>query len=231
MTTDDIHPATFSRQLLDPLAQALREYLPRGGWVLDPFAGLGHKLAMVGAMTGASVVGVEIEQAYFDMKATHPCVRQGDSTRLDALFRPESFDAALTSPVYPNGVADNFRAKDNSRRHTYVHRIRRSLPDYDLHPHNPASLSPRHGGQALADFYALNMQVWQQVHRVLKPGAPFIVNVKDPLNEPFAAKTLDQLQACGFTFIRQEVVSTPGLNHGRNRENKAPCEDIIVVVK
>lgn len=222
-----IHPATFSKELIRPLAETLSRYA-NGGYVLDPCAGEGKKLAEIARMADMNPVGVEIEPAYVNI--AHECVRLGDSTRL--FWLPDnSFDAALSSFVYPNGMADNFRSNENSVRHTYIHRIRKVVgDDYELHENNTASLNPRRSPKALQTFYGLHVKIMEQVFRKLKPGAAFIMNTKDTPHIPFTGDTISQLIDVGFEFFETFRVDCPGIP-GKNQESKVTYEDVTVVVK
>lgn len=231
MASKSIHPAIFSDELLGPLADALTDNgLPVGGKLLDPFAGLGWKLGQIAALAStANVVGIELEEIYFRLGKTAPWVQQGNSLRLP--FMPDSFDGAVTSPDYPNGVSDNFHARVNERRNTYIHRIRLYEPDYELHPDNAGGMNPRRSPAALARFYELNSAVYVEVFRVLRPGAPFVVNTKDPLGVPFRMHTEEQLVAAGFELVDSTSVKCPGNGEGKNMELKMDVEDITVVRK
>ena len=227
-----IHPATFSNSLMLEIATRLQSLgLSPGSVVLDPFAGLGHKLAWMCAQADLTPLGVEIETGYFLAGATHVCVRRGDSTNLHR-FLDNTIDAAVTSSAYPNGVSDDFKAKDSSRRHTYVHRLRSHLgDDYVMAAGNSGAMNPRRSAAALEAFYDIHRRVWAEVYRVLKPGATFLVNTKDPLKVPFRTDTEAQLRAAGFEIVDVIQVSTPGLNHGSNSEKKYTFEDITVALK
>jgi hypothetical protein len=220
-----LHQATYTATLLPAMAGMLG---PITGAILDPFGGLGHKFAALAAMVGAEPHAVELEPGY--LAHAHRCVIAGDATALP--FAAESFSAAVTSPVYPNGMADNFHAKDASVRHTYVHGLRRHYgPGYALHPNNAAGTNPRRSPAAMARFYAINAAAYAEVFRVLTPGAPFVVNTKDTPAEPFTARTRDQLHAAGFVLEATAAVFAPGLNHGKGAAAKATHEDLTMARK
>lgn len=231
-------PAPYSDVLLEPIAAILRATIntPNDGppKLLDCFAGLGKKLAMIAAAVGAEPIGFEIEPGYFELGACHSCVRQVNSKHMP--LEANSIDAGCTSPAYPNGVSDNFVSNDGTVRHTYVHYLRHLLgdPGYQLHPDNAGGMNPRRSPAALANFYALHEAVWAEMFRVLKPGAPFVVNTKDTPKVPFRHDTERQLLAAGFElFEPRQVVLVRGLNHGKNQdvEHKLPFEDLTVVRK
>jgi DNA modification methylase len=232
-TRPSVHPAIYSKQLVEPIVSLLLQCVPSGGSLLDPFGGLGHRFADIAVRAGMNPVAVEIEPGYFDLGMTHPWVRLGDSTDLRSLgFTDSSFDAAVTSPVYPNGMADDFHANDSSVRHTYSHRLRAHLgADYEMHPNNAGAMNPRRSPRALEAFYDVNRKVWAEVYRVLKPGAPFIVNAKDTVAVEFVSETKRQLSEAGFIIVGERHVDTPGLNHGKNQDGKPQGEYLILAAK
>jgi len=234
-----IHEAQFSTQLLDPIVEALLEFVDPAVFVhpdavlFDPFGGIGHKLAQIAERVGMTPLAFEIEPGYFDAGATHPCVVRGDSTSLPII--DSTVSAAVTSPVYPNGMADNFRSRDfdQSVRHTYVHNLRAFHgPSYELQANNTAGVGhPRASKKALARMYEIHCQVWAEVHRVLIPGGVFVVNTKDTPKIPFTDDTTAQLREAGFEIVAQRIIGTPGHNHGENHENKKTYEVITIARK
>lgn len=229
-----INPAVYSDELIGPLADALTDHgFPPGGYLLDPFAGTGFKLAEIGMLAGAQgVIGVEIEPGYRQAGQSHPCVLIADSR--DLSWTGGGFDGAVTSCAYPSGVSDNFHSspEDESKRHTYIHRLRGWLGSgYELQPGNAGGMNPRRSPKALEAFYDIHRAVWREVFRVLKPGAPFVVNTKDTLSIPFRMHTEEQLIEAGFVMVDSTNVMTPGLNHGKNAELKVKGEDITIVRK
>lgn len=215
------HPAVYSDALLPHLEELVRRYGDEGGVLLDPFAGEGHKLARLAASARMKPKGIEIEQGYFDLGLTHPCVRRGDSTRLRRIVKDGTISAVVTSPVYPNGMADDFQAADDSVRHTYAHRLRLHLgDDYAMDPNNTASMNPRRSRKALEAFYAVHVAVWAEMHRVLAQAGALIVNTKSTPRDTFTRDTYYQLIEAGFVVVEQRYVPVRGLNMGANQHNK-----------
>lgn len=234
MAKRDIHPAQFSDGLLEPLGDALLSAgFPVDGKLLDPFAGLGWKLQWIAERANTNyVVGYEIEPGYFHVGRTAPWVQMVDSRRMPAA--DNFFDGAVTSSAYPNGISDDFHSspEDTSTRHTYVHRLRLHLgADYELHPGNAGKMNPRRSPKALEAFYDIHRAVWAETFRVLKPGAPFVVNTKDPLKIPFRMHTEEQLVEAGFELVDSTSVKCHGLNEGSNSELKMTVEDITIARK
>lgn len=223
------HPAPYSKEIVPVLKRLVSEYAPTTGVLLDPMAGAGQSLPEIAGIDFVPM-GVEIEPGYFELGLTHPCVVNSDSTSLSWLYE-SSVAAAVTSVPYPNGVSDNFVALDDSVRHTYVHRIRQYLPSYTLHPNNSGGMNPRRSPKALAKFMAVHQRIYDEVFRVLRPGAPFVWNGKDTTKVDFIDQSAAQLVKSGFEIAHREIVGTPGLNHGANRDLKVQGEAVLVAVK
>lgn len=233
-----IHPAQFPKYLVPHLADALMRNA--GGlkrFALDPFAGLGHRFASVCALAGFSGVGVEIEPGYFEAGATHPCVRLGDSTQLVEMFGRKRFGAVVTSPSYPGGMNDDFVARDNSARNTYVHRLREHLgADYQLALNSTARHGIRKGSKSLARYCELHEAVLDQCAEVLEDGGIFILNAKDVLAKgeiAFATASwfVSQLERRGFEVVEWNLIEATGLKQGSNREVRRDFEDLVTLKK
>lgn len=239
-----IHPAQYSKYLVPVLANALRRHVssPAGQWryLLDPFAGLGHRLAAIGSLAGLEPIGIEIEPGYFERKETHPCVRLGDSTELEDIFLTATvgptFDAIVTSPTYPNGLNDDFHARDASKRNTYIHRLREHLGDgYELHPNSTARHGIRRGAKSVARYEELHRTVLEQCSLVLNPGGIFVLNAKDVLaggeiRYSTASFFVRHLESLGFEVLEWFLVDAIGLLHGANRDRRT-FEDVVILRK
>ena len=130
------------------------------------------------------------------------------------------FDAICTSPTYGNRMADHHAARDASPRHTYRHTLGRPL-----HPENSGAIQ---WGPA---YRAFHLTVWTETRRVLKPGAPFILNIKDHIRrgqlQPVTAWHIATLTALGFTLVERIDVPCPGQRHGANGHLRADYESVI----
>lgn len=231
----EIHPAQFSDELIGPIAWLLMEAgVELGGVLLDPMAGVGVKLGLIAEKLGMMPAGFEVELAYFHpVRYTAPWVTLRDSTHpFGRLFVGETA-AWVCSPPYPNGMSDDFVAKDASRRNTYAHRIRRSLPGYSMHENNSGAMSPRRSEKAYRRFMAVHAKVWENTFEVLKPGAPGVVNVKNTVygRHVFVEETVDQLLAAGFEVLKRVQVPCRGNRHGANRDARVDHEELILVRK
>lgn len=214
---------------LDPLrAEAIRQYELL---LLDPFGGTGERLGEIAKGLGASPYAIELEQVYVDEARALGVtwVHQGDSRNL--VYFDGSILAAVTSPAYPNGMTDNHHAKDTSRRNTYIHRIRETRPDYELHPDNPAGLSARSSKKGYAKMLEVHAAVWAEMFRVMMPGGIFIVNTKNTPHIPFTAHTKQQLLDAGFELVEHRTVEARGNNHQQHADRKVAVEDLLIVRK
>lgn len=234
------HVCRFSTYLIEPIvtafadhlaalhAEALRQYELV---LLDPFGGTGERLGEIAKGLGASPYAIELEQVYVDEARALGVtwVHQGDSRNL--VYFDGSILAAVTSPAYPNGMTDNHHARDTSRRNTYIHRIRETHPDYELHPDNPAGLSARSSKKGYAKMLEVHAAVWAEMFRVMMPGGIFIVNTKNTPHIPFTAHTKQQLLDAGFELVEHRTVEARGNNHQQHADRKVAVEDLLIVRK
>jgi hypothetical protein len=226
-----IHPAQFSVPLIDPIVSLLKPRTPRRGDLLDPMAGLGWRLAQIGARLDMNPFGVEIEPGYFTTRQTHSCVRLGDSRF--PMWTPGSFDAWVSSFPYPNGMSDDWQAREDSDRNTYAHRMRRWLgADYRMAAGNSGAMSPRRSPNAYARFLDVHRQVLATTFEAVKPGAWGVVNVKDTVHVPFVEDTIGQLESAGFVNVNRAVnVAARGNRQGAHADRRAECEVLILCQK
>jgi DNA modification methylase len=212
-------PAAFSDSILRFIGNS--GLLPHTGVIIDPFAGIGriHRLASASLRT----VGVEIEPEW---AACHRSTIVGNALRLP--FGPESFDGAVTSPVYGNRMSDHHSALDGSQRRSYTHDLQRTTGDLgrQLHPDNAGQLyawQPK--------YWRFHVRAWAEVMRVLRPGAPFVLNVSDFIrNGQRVPVTKIHIQACtklGFEFIRAYPVETPRMRKGENHQARIDHEYVL----
>lgn len=233
-----IHPAQFSTELLLPMAEMLKEAGVEDFWeVLDPFAGLGLRLQAMNEMyfKGRLILsGLEIERAL--VRKADRFVIRGDAT--DMWFSDNTFDAAVTSPTYGNGCNDNFHAKDNSRRNTYIHRIREHEGEgYELAANNTGQFGWRGGQASINKYLDLHRAAYKEVFRVLKPGAVFLVNVKNfVVGDTYVnlRRHTDEMMAeVGFEYWGDQLVYTPGMRgaKGKNQPRGTTHEYLLMFEK
>jgi hypothetical protein len=230
------HPARYSAAILD----VLRKELADAPHVHDPFAGTGERLGALCDELGVTFSGCELEAPFI----VDPRVCLGDSRAPDTY--PDGWcgeDAhycagclarrpywIATSPVYANGMADNFKPKDASKRYTY----RAGLialtgnPNAKLAEGNMGRSSYRGGRKARERYWTIAREViaqWCHAERV-------IVNVSD---FPMAGKMVehvaewcDALAAAGWQVARYIEVPTPRMRNGANGKLRAEHEVVLV---
>ncbi|GEM_PF-1021340 len=218
-TGGPIHPAKFTPLILDVIEELLAAHLPKGGLLLDPFAGVGgvHHLASAKYRT----IGVEIEAPWAD---THIMTIQGDALALP--FGDHSFDCVVTSPVYGNRFSDHHQARDGSLRRSYTHDLQRMTgnPERALHFHNSGTLQ---WGPRYREFHE---RAWMEVQRVLKPAAIFILNTSDHIRkgeaQPVTDWHLSTADRLGFEIIDRAAVPTQRMRNGANSAARVDNESV-----
>lgn len=224
-----IHPTQFTPDLIPVMARILRPHLTRGDDLIDPMAGLGWRLAKLCALLDVNPYGVEIEPGYG--RHRHRCVIEGNAMALP--YPDGRFKGAVTSPPYPNGVSDDWIAREGSERHTYAHRLRSYVgADYRLHPGNLGGYSPRRSPEALAHFYRDLERIIVELRRVLAVDAPLIWNCKDTVHEPFTERCIEMIARSGFTVVETVRVPARGIRQGStdSRDRRAVTEDLILAL-
>lgn len=226
-----IHPAQFPAYMVPVLTKALKPYAIDGGRLVDPFAGLGHRLREIADALGMVPTGIEIEPGF--VAAADPCVIQGDATvRRDY---PRTVRAIVTSPTYPNGINDYFRSAetDTSRRNTYIHRLREHLgPDYEMSTNNSGRYNARGGAKSLARYYEIHRAAIGVWARVLDPEGAVVLNTKNVVNPDGSIRVdvtgwfNEAMRAAGFRKVASRDIEAQGLRHGTNHEQRADYETI-----
>lgn len=212
------HPARFSPQLLPTLANALSVVgLP----VHDPYAGTGERLGALCDSLGLTFTGTEIEGPFI----IDPRVRQGDSTLRETY--PPTRHVVCTSPSYPNGMSDHFRARDASKRNTYRQGLAAITgEDRPLNMNNTARYGRRGGKKAEARY-------WELQTRVVDHWPPIvIVNVKDFFYDhdhlyPLVLKWTQLLTAWDYDVKERFDIPCPGQRHGANRK-RVDTEAVLI---
>ena len=204
MTT---HPTQYSQSLLEIIAPELDEKIH------DPFAGTGIRLGKLCDELGKTFSGTDIEDWGGD-----PRVKRGDSTQLSSY--PEGSYQIVTSPVYPNGMADHFKPKDTSRRRTYRVGLGKSLQE-----NNAGRYSVRAGSKAADKYWEINKEAiicWATL------GWSGFVNVSDFIHKgevyPLVGMWRDLLAQQGFYVEQYATVLTPRYRLGTNRSKRVPYE-------
>lgn len=249
------HPAVFPDGIVELAREAIVE-LPYPRRVLDPFAGVGnvHKLGDVNTTTYA----VELMPKWADDAAKlaqeigyRGETFQGDATALR--FPDGVFDAVFTSPCYGNRMADHHNNADAckaclgagylygrvtcptckgsglSHRRSYRHYYGDGFFD-------DAPIECNAGAMQWGDEYrALHCSAWAEVHRVLRPGGRFILNVKDHIRDGKRVRVSrwhhETAIALGFEDLWRWDVPLDGYGMGANREARVPTEQVYVMEK
>jgi hypothetical protein len=209
------HPARYSPEIISALANMI----PAGTHVHDPFAGTGEALgALADTLFGFTFTGTELEPEFIVDRR----VEQGDAT--EPASYPTGPHLIVTSPPYPNGMADDY-AQEGGRRFTYRQALGRPLS-----PRNLGRYSARRSRTKEAEHFRLAdaaIACWS-AQRAL-------VNVKDFIAEgarwPVVARWCELLEAHGFTVVELVPVHTHGQGFGANRSARVDTETIIDATK
>ena len=122
------HPAKYTDSFIPVFASILKEYGCRK--ILDPFAGTGKIGQIKKEGFEGYIFANEIEPEWLEPnKYGCDVVSFMDAENLLDCYRPNQFDAIVTSPTYGNRMADHHNAKDGSKRNTYTHYIGHQLHD------------------------------------------------------------------------------------------------------
>lgn len=217
-TSTDHHPARWSPSILDAVAPVLAHW---GLAVHDPFAGEGARLGRLCDDLGLAFTGTEIESEFI----VDDRVRPGDSTDSDTY--PTGPYVVATSPAYPNGMSDHFRAADGSIRHTYRQALAAILGfDRPLHEHNMGRYGVRSGHRATERHFAIAAAcvVWWP-SRVVVNVSDFVVAGED---WPVVERWRRILIGAGYDIVEEVEVDTPRQGHGANGSLRVERESVLI---
>lgn len=224
--TKNHHPARFSNEII----QWFREnpHFDAFTHAHDPFAGTGERLGALADELGFTFSGTEIEECFI----VDPRVRAGNSV-LRASYPIGPF-TIVTSPVYANGMTDNHKPQDGSRRRTY--RVAKIAitgdPEAELLPDNMGAHGYRSGGKARRRY-------WDIANAVVAQWIPAgctraFVNVSDFIMAGRVIEHGQEWHEClsdnGFRVIGIDDVSTRRMRDGANRDARVEAEWIIEAV-
>jgi hypothetical protein len=217
----DTHPAKWSHEVLAAVAPILAEWrLP----VHDPFAGTGERLGKLCDQLELTFTGTEIQLPFI----RDPRVARGDSTEADTY--PSGDHVVVTSPAYPNGMADHFKAGDHSRRHTYRQALAEILGhDEPLHPNNMGRYGVRYGVNAETKHFDLARRCvrWWPEHVVLNVSDFIVAGAVYPC----VARWKDILGARDYRIVETIAVETPRQRHGANGDARVGHEVVLTAVR
>jgi len=212
------HPSQWSPEVLVAMTPVLRQLHMA---IHDPFAGTGVRLGALCDKLRLTFTGTELEQEFI----VEPRVRQGDSTWPDSY--PTQPHVIVTSPVYPNGMADHFRASEPEGRHTYRQAIHRLTgEDRPLHESNMGRYSIRRGEKAFQTYAVLATAAagwWFPSVVVLNVSDFYVGDERFPLVRYWR----ELLKALGYKFAADIEVKTRRQGHGVNRDRRVECEVIL----
>jgi hypothetical protein len=234
------HPARFSKEVVDAIVDILRPFcyqvkiLRSFAHIHDPFAGTGERLDEIGERLEVSWSGTEIEPEFI----VSPHVVQGDATNPDD-YPPFEWEGGalviVTSPAYPNGMADSWAAQDPSKRKNYRKALEEITgEDRQLHENNQG----RYGYRGTGPTSKKRFEYWRIARDSVKnwDGASMvIVNVSDFIyskrgvdhTEPVVAEWDNLLKEFGWQTYRVPV-GTRRMRHGANSDKRVPAEWILV---
>lgn len=206
------HPARYSKELVQPIA----EMLIGCTLIIDPFAGTGERLADMAKLAGCRATGIEIEPEFI---VRWDVVGQGDATNL--LFPNGYFDGATSSPTYGNRMNDNYQGNSRWKYYTYRSFLGREL-----------SQGSTAGVKFGKEYIRLHYLAWQELYRVLRPGSPFVLNIKDSWQGndiiPVSQWHYETLKTIGFTPVKVVRVPVKGMRNGANGNKRIGCENLIL---
>lgn len=189
----------------------------------DPFAGTGERLGQLCDQLGLTFTGCEIEPEFIKDRR----VWVGDS-RYGESYPYWHRHCVVTSPVYPNGMTDHFKPKDNSRRITY-RQVLASILGHDrpLDLGNMGRYGPRQGKKSASTY-------WQLAAECIEHWpTQVVVNVSDcihnkevyPVVEHWAKLLVDR----GY-HISIRRVETPRMRYGANGNSRVDTEAVITAI-
>ncbi len=214
------HPSTYSSVFIPKFA----ELLSNCNNVLDPFAGVGKLALIKDCGFNGRVICNEIEDEWtnndlYNVDEWHI----GDAVNM-GWAKDNSFDAICTSPTYGNRMADNFNAKDSSKRITYRHYLGREL--------NNESTGKMQWGEK---YKIKHINIYLECLRVLKPNGIMIVNISDHIRRgevmPVTYWHKQQLVSLGMKFSEEIKIKTPRMGFGSNAKARVSHESILVFFK
>lgn len=225
------HPAPFSKAIVCVLAAQLTaaftsQQAPLR--VLDPFAGTGRIHSLKGQK--CATLAIEIEPEWAEESALSGETICADSIAW-ALGTTEMFDAIITSPVYPNGVADNYVGAGKTRRNTYASHLGRKVTDG-----SNAGLGRWSSPKQRDAHIAWQVTAWKALIPRIVPGGVLILNTKDPMWSQNNSHSVGPFTSTLWTLLAEqhalvlehlETIATRGLPDGLHSEQRTGFEYVL----
>lgn len=221
------HKAIFSKEIITAFEMMIDPEYPQH----DPFGGTGERLGALADSMGFVLTGTEIEASFI----VDPRIKHGDAT--DPTTYPTVPYHIVTSPAYPNGMADHWCAQDDSKRNTYRAWIKEiEGADRELHPNNMGRYGYRGTGpqsRKRQEYWKLaidTVHCWAGCERALVNVSDFIWS-KDghEVREPVVAGWKLVLEQEGFRTVRVHHVKTQRNGYGENGAVRVESEAILDV--
>jgi hypothetical protein len=242
------HPAQFSPEILT----LFRWLIPSVARIHDPFAGAGSRLGSLARDRGWTFTGTEIEPAFI----IDDRVVQGDATDPTSypprLLCPNCDGSAslplgvtcrahhprgytiVTSPVYPNGMADHFvsKAADVSTRRTYRHALAAMTGDRTvaLHENNMGRWGYR-GQPVSSTSRAMYWSLARKSVACWSDAEALVVNVSDSIDGdrrvPVVAGWQNLIAEAGWSNQDVHPVTTRRYRNGAGRDARVEAEAVI----
>lgn len=231
MTT---HPARYSQSILDYFATIIPSFVH----VHDPYGGDGKRLGALCDALGVTFSGTEIEPAYIIDKR----VRVGNSRHAKSYpwRRVKGIIWIVTSPVYPNGIADHFMSspEDTSSRKTYRHAKAEITGQRDavLDGDNMGRYGYRNSGPGSAkrkaywELAEACVQQWEPADCVVLNVSDFISKYKgEEYVEPLVNDWIALMKRNGWKVVKRKKVKTPRYKNGSDasRDRRVDGEMVI----
>ncbi len=244
------HPARFSPPIIDLVADILLKEWPgfMGRPIIhDHMAGTGERLHEMCNRDDMMWMysGTELEPCFI----VAPGIIEGDACD-ETTYPPNRFPnmegqagwILFTSWVYPNGMADNHLARDDSKRRNYRKAKAEITGNVEakLHPNNAANFGYRGTKRPEEGGTSKRREEFWRIHREALANCDsaelFILNVSDFVYtrkgvkhvEPFVDDCRKLLAEYGWTDQVVHPVGTQRMGHGANRDNRVANEVVIV---
>lgn len=211
------HPCPFSDIILNEIAKNLHPSIKS---ILDPFAGTG-KIAKLKSMGyKGEIICNDIEESWDRFGGVDEWLNE-DAENLHFL---RLVDAIITSPTYGNRMADHHKAKDDSKRITYTHKLGK-----DLHPQNTGKM------QWSNEYKEKHERVYRNLVLLIKEKGFFILNISNHIRNGkeinVSSFHIDLLTSLGLVVNEIKKIKTKRMRFGENSKNRVSCEYLIIMQK